>query len=114
MNNLDYKQCRVVPYAWGEDTRPLKRYDTSSSVEHDVLIAADTLWNREFNSLFIDALLQVSRKSDEARVYFIAGFHTVRYVIGAFPNAISSQSDVRRAEGLRALEIESIQEHSVL
>lgn len=109
-NNLD-KQCRVVPYAWGEDTRPLL---IGNTVGYDIIIAADTLWNREFHSPFIDTLLQVSRKSDDSRIHLIAGFHTGRYVIGAFLNTISSQFEDRRADGLRALEIESIQEHSVL
>lgn len=113
-NNLNYKQCRVVPYAWGEDTHPLLIERSDSSLGYDIIIASDTLWNRQFHSPFIDTILQVSRKSDEARIHLIAGFHTGRYVIGAFLNAISSQYDDRRAEGLRALEVESIQEHSVL
>ncbi|KAF9811045.1 hypothetical protein IEO21_06711 [Rhodonia placenta] len=49
----------------------------------DVLIAADTLWDPELHSMFIQTLCMALRCPD-ARIYLVAGLHMGRYAIQAF------------------------------
>lgn len=82
-------RCRVVPYAWGSDpsvfSSPSSEQD---SAEFDVVIAADTLWNRDLHVLFLKTLQQVLRRTTDARIYLVAGLHTGRYTLQAFMNVM--------------------------
>lgn len=87
-------RCRTVPYAWGSDPSV---FAASQSIlgdsdecdhTHDVVIAADTLWNSELHSLFLQALQNTLRKSPDARIYLVAGLHTGRYTLHTFMNAV--------------------------
>ncbi|KAI0372618.1 hypothetical protein BV20DRAFT_939610 [Pilatotrama ljubarskyi] len=79
-------RCRVVPYAWGSDPFPLLGPDSSDSniPGFDIVLAADTLWNSDTHRIFIETLKLTLRRSPDARIHLVAGFHTGRYVIQSF------------------------------
>ncbi|KDQ61533.1 hypothetical protein JAAARDRAFT_171788 [Jaapia argillacea MUCL 33604] len=78
-------RCRVVPYDWGSDPSPLlPPYPLKSTPGFDVILAADTLWNPELHSRFIDTLRLTLKRTTSARAHLIAGLHTGRYTIQAF------------------------------
>lgn len=72
--------CSVAPFAWGTDPVPVLRGVT----KFDVVLAADTLWNRDLHEIFIDALQTTLKKSAAARIHLVVGLHTGRYTIGSF------------------------------
>ncbi|TFK39837.1 WD40-repeat-containing domain protein [Crucibulum laeve] len=77
-------RCRAIPYGWGSD--PSKLLEETDGF--DVVIAADTLWNPDLHSIFIDALRSTLRKSPTARVHLVVGLHTGRYTIQSFLKAV--------------------------
>ena len=83
-NNVEHNSvadhCKVLPYAWGSDPTVV----LGNSGGFDVVIAADTLWNPELHSIFIDTLKSTLKKSPSARIYLVVGLHTGRYTIQAF------------------------------
>ncbi|TFK48555.1 WD40 repeat-like protein [Heliocybe sulcata] len=81
------KRCTAVPYGWGSDPSVLLQ-DVPDG--YDVIIAADTLWNPELHSVFIQSLALTLRKRDDARVHLVAGLHTGRYTIEAFLKAVQA------------------------
>ncbi|KAI0924212.1 hypothetical protein AcW1_006392 [Taiwanofungus camphoratus] len=85
-------RCCVVPYAWGSEPSVLlekvTRTHTLSTRGFDAILAADTLWNPELHHLFVETLCSTLRKSEEARIYLVAGLHTGRYTIQAFLNVV--------------------------
>ncbi|KZT07296.1 uncharacterized protein LAESUDRAFT_812283 [Laetiporus sulphureus 93-53] len=86
-------RCRAVPYAWGSDPAilftPSPKGASPLDPSFDVVIAADTLWNSELHSLFIQTICSTLKRSTESRVYLVAGLHTGRYTIQAFLRAVS-------------------------
>lgn len=80
-------RCRVVPYAWGSDTAPLlqsQNADSDPIPGFDVVIAADTLWDRDTHQILIRSLQNSLKRCPHARIYLVAGLHTGRYVIHTF------------------------------
>lgn len=84
------RNCRAVPYAWGDSPSVLSHPNASIDPTFDVIIAADTLWNSQLHSLFLDALGKTLRKSAGARIFLVAGLHTGRYTLQAFMNSVRS------------------------
>lgn len=92
------ERCRAIPYAWGSDPTPLfhsRAHGVSTSPgiasrtdKFDVIIAADTLWNPELHSLFLDTLRLTLRNSSDARIHLVAGLHTGRYTLQKFMDMI--------------------------
>lgn len=76
--------CIARAYAWGSDPAVL----IPEQAEFDMVVAADTLWNSENHSVFIDTLKMVLKRSTDARVHLIAGLHTGRYTLQAFLDAV--------------------------
>jgi hypothetical protein len=75
-------RSNVAPYVWGSKV-------VGDLVDgFDVIIAADTLWNVDSHSYFVDSLEMLLDKGRRARVYLVAGLHTGRYTIQAFQNLI--------------------------
>jgi len=74
-------RCRAVPYAWGSDMSSLHSEDDCG---FDVILAADTLWNPDLHSIFIDTLKMALKKSLSSRIHLVAGLHTGRYTIQSF------------------------------
>lgn len=82
-------QCRVVAYAWGEDTSAfIQESVVQDGYSMDVIIAADTLWNPESHGVFLKTLQFLLRKTKDARVYLIAGLHTGRYTLQRFLDSV--------------------------
>jgi len=77
--------CRVVPYAWGSDA---SAFSGDKDVGFDVIVAADTLWNPESHSLFVQTLKITLKKSADARIHLVAGLHTGRYTLQSFLDAV--------------------------
>ncbi|TBU47563.1 putative methyltransferase-domain-containing protein [Dichomitus squalens] len=80
-------RCRVVPYAWGSDPAPLlqsQNADSDPIPGFDVVIAADTLWNRDTHQDLVRSLQTTLKRCPHARIYVVAGLHTGRYVIHTF------------------------------
>lgn len=86
-NNVAH-QCRVVPYAWGNDPSVFCQPNSPSDHTFDVVIAADTLWNSQLHLLFLESLCKTLRRSGDARIYLVAGLHTGRYTLQAFMDAV--------------------------
>ncbi|EIW79424.1 hypothetical protein CONPUDRAFT_59184 [Coniophora puteana RWD-64-598 SS2] len=97
-------RCTAAAYAWGMDTSTLTSAGASGG-PFDVVIAADTLWNPDLHTPFIDTLARCLRKDDGARIHLVAGLHTGRYTIQAFLNAVITK-DI-------GLALESATEHEV-
>lgn len=74
-------RCRAVPYAWGSDVSSLHSTDDGG---FDVILAADTLWNPDLHSIFIDTLKMALKKSVSSRIHLVVGLHTGRYTIQSF------------------------------
>ncbi|KDR80693.1 hypothetical protein GALMADRAFT_241090 [Galerina marginata CBS 339.88] len=74
------QQCRALPFAWGTDPSLILH----AKEKFDVVIAADTLWNPDLHSIFIDALRSTLKKESSARVHVVVGLHTGRYTIQSF------------------------------
>ncbi|KAL0953865.1 hypothetical protein HGRIS_005040 [Hohenbuehelia grisea] len=88
--------CRVAPYAWGADITPLL---PSPQDGFDIIIAADTLWNRASHEILIQTLCAGLKRTRHARIHLVAGLHTGRYTLQSFMNAISSSGfEIARAE----------------
>lgn len=109
-NSLSHR-CRAIPYGWGSDPSSLFSWQTSEvkpscspSLGFDVVLAADTLWNPDLHSIFLESLMSTLRKSEQARIYIAAGLHTGRYTIQAFLNLIPRSG----------LIIEEVRERAVL
>ncbi|KAL0575288.1 hypothetical protein V5O48_006689 [Marasmius crinis-equi] len=81
------ENCRAKPYAWGSETDAL--LDDSQEELFDMIIAADTLWNPDFHSIFIDTLKRLLKRTAEARVHLVAGLHTGRYTLHSFIGAVT-------------------------
>ncbi|KAH9846140.1 hypothetical protein C2E23DRAFT_606100 [Lenzites betulinus] len=79
-------RCRVLPYAWGSDPSALLSPKVLGDAGHgfDLVLAADTLWNRDAHGIFLESLQHTLRRSPDARVYLVAGLHTGRYVLQTF------------------------------
>ncbi|KAH9951211.1 putative methyltransferase-domain-containing protein [Amylocystis lapponica] len=86
------ERCRAVPYAWGSDPAPLLSSHAAADIRpasgFDVIVAADTLWNSEAHPIFLQSLRETLRKSPDAHVYLVAGFHTGRYTIQTFLRSV--------------------------
>ena len=95
-------RCKVLPYAWGSD--PAVILGNGNSKGFDVVIAADTLWNPDLHSIFIDSLKSTLKKSSTSRIHLVVGLHTGRYNIQAFLTHIQRNS---------GLYVESISEREV-
>ncbi|KAF9454294.1 hypothetical protein P691DRAFT_609317, partial [Macrolepiota fuliginosa MF-IS2] len=83
------EHCYAAPYAWGSDPAPLFALGAPGKVESisggfDMIIAADTLWNPDLHSIFIETIQQALRRDSEARVHLVAGLHTGRYTVSSF------------------------------
>ena len=76
INSIDPASVRVVGHAWGESTSVLST--------HDIILAADTLWNPELHLPFCQTLSAALKRSEHARIYLIAGLHTGRWTIDRF------------------------------
>jgi len=85
-NNDVNANCHAMPYDWGSDPNPLLSlgHIDAEGTGFDVIIAADTLWNPEYHSNFVNALQRTLRKDSNSRVHLVAGLHTGRYTIDAF------------------------------
>jgi nicotinamide N-methyltransferase len=92
--------CKVLPYAWGSDPTVV----LGNSKGFDVVIAADTLWNPELHTIFVDTLKSTLQKSSSSRIHLVVGLHTGRYTIQAFLTHIQQNS---------GLHVESISEREV-
>ncbi len=104
-------RCRVVPYGWGSD--PAALFQSQNAVSDsipgfDVVLAADTLWNSDTHSIFIQTLRLTLKRSRHARVQLVAGLHTGRYVLQTFLNLISAAGFV--AEELKERRVGSVEE----
>ncbi|KZT67383.1 hypothetical protein DAEQUDRAFT_751758 [Daedalea quercina L-15889] len=101
-----FTHCHAIPYAWGSDPSPLFAPfagASSSQPGFDVVFAADTLWNPDLHSKFLATLSATLRKTSDARVHLVAGFHTGRYTVESF---LKSVPDVQ-------LEVEDATEREV-
>jgi len=83
MNSVS-ERCRVIPYAWGAE---ISAFGVPNGF--DFIIAADTIWNPELHTPFVDTLCLTLKKSPESRIHLVAGLHTGRYTIQAFLNAVT-------------------------
>ncbi|KAF8549414.1 hypothetical protein OG21DRAFT_1515223 [Imleria badia] len=81
------ERCLAVPYAWGTDVGPLV-HPRSDGHDHDVrfdiIFAADTLWNPELHTPFLDTLCMCLKQGPDSRIHLVAGLHTGRYTIKSF------------------------------
>lgn len=80
-------RCCVIPYGWGSDPSPLmlsQNAHLDSIPGFDVVLAADTLWNSDTHRIFVQTLQLTLKRSTNARVHLVAGFHTGRYAIASF------------------------------
>lgn len=105
------ERCRVVPYGWGSDPSPLfksQNADSDSVTGFDVVLAADTLWNSDTHSIFIQTLQLTLMRSPHARVQLVAGLHTGRYVLQTFLNLITAAGFV--AEELKERRVGGVEE----
>ncbi|KAL9713536.1 hypothetical protein Ac2012v2_003147 [Leucoagaricus gongylophorus] len=84
-NNVD-TNCHAMSYDWGSDPSPLFSMDKVDEQDagFDIIMAADTLWNSEYHSKFVDALQRTLRKGPNSRVHLVAGLHTGRYTLDSF------------------------------
>jgi EEF1A N-terminal glycine/lysine methyltransferase len=73
INNIPPASVRVVGHAWGQSTSTLGTFD--------IILAADTLWNPDLHIPFCQTLSRTLRRSDQARIYLVAGLHTGRWTI---------------------------------
>ncbi|KAI0720631.1 putative methyltransferase-domain-containing protein [Fomitopsis betulina] len=89
--NEVFMHCHAIPYAWGTDPSPLFApfaAEPSAQPGFDVVLAADTLWNPESHTKFLSTLSKTLRKTPDARVHLIAGYHTGRYTVENFMKAV--------------------------
>ncbi|KAH9832597.1 uncharacterized protein C8Q71DRAFT_777247 [Rhodofomes roseus] len=89
--NEVFTHCHAIPYAWGSDPSPMLApfAETSSAAPvFDIVIAADTLWNPELHSKFLGTLSTTLKKTADARIILVAGFHTGRYTVESFLKAV--------------------------
>lgn len=83
-------RCRAVPYAWGTDVGVLGhprsggRDDHDLDARFDIIFAADTLWNPELHTPFLDTLCMCLKQGPDSRIHLVAGLHTGRYTIQSF------------------------------
>lgn len=85
-NNDVNAKCHAMPYDWGSDPNSLFSLVNIDAEDtgFDVIIAADTLWNSDYHSDFVNALQHTLRKDSNSRVHLVAGLHTGRYTIDSF------------------------------
>ena len=91
--NEVFTHCHAIPYAWGSDPSPLFApfaADSSTQLGFDVVLAADTLWNPDMHTKFLSSLSKTLKKTPGARVHLVAGYHTGRYIVDSFLNAVSN------------------------
>ena len=87
--NEVFTHCHAIPYAWGSDPSPLfAPFAVDLSPGFDVVLAADTLWNPDMHSKFLNSLSKALMRTADARVHLVAGYHTGRYTVDAFLKAI--------------------------
>ena len=79
--NNPHDNASAVAYGWGDDTSIL-------GGKFDVVVAADTLWNPDLHSLFIDTLSLTLNPSETSVVHLVVGLHTGRYTIESFFKAV--------------------------
>ncbi|KAG9313079.1 hypothetical protein JVU11DRAFT_6519 [Chiua virens] len=100
-------RCHAIPYAWGTETGALRcqggdgRRDVDA--RFDIVVAADTLWNPDLHTPFLNTLCLCLKREPEARVHLVAGLHTGRYTIQSFLNTTN----------LRGLVLQSATEREV-
>jgi EEF1A N-terminal glycine/lysine methyltransferase len=80
INNIHMASVRVVGHAWGDSISALGT--------HDIVLAADTIWNSDMHLPFCQTLSGVLRRSEYARIYLVAGLHSGRWTIHAFLNKL--------------------------
>ena len=80
--------CAVVPHAWGSD--PSNGTSTLLPAA-DVVLAADTLWDRALHSALLRTMGAALRRASGARAHVVAGLHTGRYAIEAFLRAAEAE-----------------------
>ncbi|KAF8825665.1 hypothetical protein HHX47_DHR6000171 [Lentinula edodes] len=93
--------CCAKAYAWGTDSGELLLAQPSNQIPRlfDVVIAADTLWNSDLHTVFIDSLKRTLRKASGSRVHIVAGLHTGRYTLQSFLDAASQSGfDIESVE----------------
>ncbi|KAJ3881680.1 putative methyltransferase-domain-containing protein [Lentinula edodes] len=93
--------CCAKAYAWGTDSGELLLGQPSNQIPclFDVVIAADTLWNSDLHTVFIDSLKRTLRKASGSRVHIVAGLHTGRYTLQSFLDAASQSGfDIESVE----------------
>ncbi|KAH7867837.1 putative methyltransferase-domain-containing protein [Lentinula edodes] len=93
--------CCAKAYAWGTDSGELLLAQPSNQIPRlfDVVIAADTLWNSDLHTVFIDSLKRTLRKASGSRVHIVAGLHTGRYTLQSFLDAVSQSGfDIESVE----------------
>ncbi|KAK7685654.1 hypothetical protein QCA50_010998 [Cerrena zonata] len=82
------RQCSVIPHAWGTDVSSLLHQTVSNSGDltsgFDLIIAADTLWNPDLHTPFLQTLQSTLRKATSSRIWIVAGLHTGRYTLRSF------------------------------
>ncbi|KAJ3857590.1 putative methyltransferase-domain-containing protein [Lentinula lateritia] len=104
-NNIEINRvssnCCAKPYAWGTDSGELLLGQPPNQIPclFDVVIAADTLWNSDLHTLFIDSLKRTLRKASGSRVHIVAGLHTGRYTLQSFLGTVSQSGfDIESVE----------------
>jgi len=89
------RRCKALPFAWGTDPAPI----LVEGDKFDVIIAADTIWNSDLHSVFIDALKSTLGKGTSSRIHLVVGLHTGRYTIQAFMDrALKAGFDIHNLE----------------
>ncbi|PPQ69820.1 hypothetical protein CVT26_014197 [Gymnopilus dilepis] len=93
-------RCRVLPFDWAR----CPAHILQDGYRFDVVLAADTLWNPDLHSIFIDALRSTLTKTPTSRIHVVVGLHTGRYTIQRFLDSVLASG----------FELESLQERSII
>ncbi len=111
-NGLSEERCGVCAYDWGTDASAILSPTARANGGHgfDLILAADTLWNSDFHTKFLDTLGTLLRRDADARIHLVAGFHTGRFMIQRFLDAITSQT---LEPGFERLEVAHVEERMV-
>lgn len=83
---------KVVSHAWGS-----KEVEGLGG-EFDLIIAADTLWNVDMHTLFLDSLELLLAKNATGRVVLVAGLHTGRWTVQKFFKQVQERNVFRIEE----------------
>ena len=101
-NDLE-SRCRVVGHIWGSrdvvaspwNVSPGNNLNYRAPFElapsfdaltgiFDIVVAADTLWNRDSHLALLDSIMHLLKPSSESRAIIVAGLHTGRYTLQRF------------------------------